>query len=250
MPIAPSNVSGATDLGMGHFDHRKYHVLFALGRPIGAPLHIRASWERLLPVLNPIVQLARRGPEGVRSTQFVNAASDTTVPFGQLRWNQKSHASWTHSTATDGRVFIGTELWAPIWTKCAKEDLAPDVYVELTDISTIKRQALQVAICDDVADVAAAEALLLSAARACAALLDRPVLARTDRYWGRTVRTDFRGAIQDYWGQVAHALRDGANDATVGSLPGRWQPVQIGLATHFQDTQVISDQRDAGDVEK
>ena len=106
---------------------------------------------------------------------------------------------------------------------CERDDLAPDVFVSLVNLSTIRRESLLVAVCDDVA-TPDTSGQLDHVARVCGELLDRPILARTERYWGRSVLNDFRQSMQDYWPQVAHALRAGADDATIESLPGRWRP--------------------------
>ncbi len=211
---------------MGRFDHRKYSVLYALGKSKRAALYCRSTWQFLLPSLDPIVRAAVRTPEGVRCDQIDRRTGDL-IRFGRLRWNARSHARWTHDC--DGPAlseirFVGMDLWAPIWTVCEKEDLAPDVFIQLVDIETIKRQSLLVAVCDDVATDDTADQLN-ELARACSDVLEGPVLATTKRYWGRSVLNDFRGSMQDYWSQVAHVLRAGADGADIASLPGRWQPV-------------------------
>lgn len=205
---------------MGHFEHRKYSVLIALGKPAAPPLFCRDTWLRLVPMLDPLVRSAKRGPEAVHSTQ--NDQQGRPIKFGRMRWNAQSHSRWTLDCSQPSSIAFGaTELWAPSRNVCAKEDLAPDVYIDVVNAVTIQRNGLLVAVCHDVI-TSDTDRQIDDVARACKVLLNKPLLARTERYWGRSVLNDFRGAIQDYWGQVVHALRDGADGATIASLPGKW----------------------------
>jgi hypothetical protein len=120
------------------FQSAEYDVYFLLGDPNAEPLWNWPVWHRLLPSLDPIIHRAR-GMPAVRSTQFPpNRAG--TVKFGRIGWKEADHQKWTHGPTTnpiDSKSwgFLSAQVWAPAWTQCERDKLAPDVFLSITNES-------------------------------------------------------------------------------------------------------------------
>ena len=98
---------------------------------------------------------------------------------------------------------MSLEAWAPAWTTCEKDDLAPDLFISLFNEEYLNRagkpllfgQRLICAVATDLGQEAAAtvrEALAQLAARQHA-----PVFAHARRPWGKAMLGGFSSAIQD-----------------------------------------------------
>jgi hypothetical protein len=91
-------------------------------------------WMEIQKSLEPF-SLVSRGKAAIRSTQ-ITRNKGKQIPFGRLGWDQKSHLKWTHGAPGaeidfEELCFLNMEAWAPSWTICVKEGMAPDFYFSL-----------------------------------------------------------------------------------------------------------------------
>lgn len=92
------------------------------------------TWSKILPWLNPIIA-ATNEKTGVRSVQGVGE-KQRDVRFGQLGWDARSHQRWTHLSPANKHESLGwdyanTEIWAPRWTVCLRENRDPVVFMAI-----------------------------------------------------------------------------------------------------------------------
>jgi hypothetical protein len=120
------------------FHTADYDAYVVLGDPEASPLWQWKVWKRFFPAFDPLIQAAR-GKPAVRSTQYLpNQAG--TVKFGRVGWKDADHQKWCHGSPTNKDAskswsFLASEVWAPAWTMCERENLAPDVFLSITDES-------------------------------------------------------------------------------------------------------------------
>ena len=123
------------------FHDRDYQVLIILGSPDVQPLWQWERWQRTADLIAPLSNLPR-GKASVRCYQYVpNPSSLGTKKeqnFGRLAWDIRSHAKWAHgSPITVDKCrdwdFGSMEAWAPSWTVCEREHLAPDFYFQMAN---------------------------------------------------------------------------------------------------------------------
>ena len=120
------------------FHAADYDAYVVLGAPDAPPLWSWKVWQRCLPAIDPMIQAAR-GKPAIRSTQYLpNRAG--VVKFGRLGWKVSDHQKWTHRSPTNNEAskswtFLSLEVWAPAWTVCERENLAPDVFLSIADES-------------------------------------------------------------------------------------------------------------------
>jgi hypothetical protein len=177
-----------------------YEVFLLLAAPAAPPLWEAAQWTPFSASLDGLIQQAR-GKAAVRSHQY--NPKGKPIPFGRLGWDGKSHAKWTHTPETTEARFMSLEAWAPAWTLCEKDNLAPDLFLALANESLLglagKRlqfgQRLVCAIASDMGPDAAAT--LRQSLAQLATQQDAVVFAHTRRQWGRAAYGGFTGAIQD-----------------------------------------------------
>lgn len=189
------------------FHTAKYDVYVALGDPKAAPLWKWKAWQRFSPAIDPLINAAR-GKPAVRSTQFkAKLAGD--VKFGRLGWKEADHQKWCHGSPANKDTskswrFLSTEVWAPGWTECEREDLAPDVFLGIFDESLgggprknlLFNPVVIFAVVTELAkryptelDIAVSTLRELTAAK---------LLAYKRRPWGKSSGSDgFTNAIQD-----------------------------------------------------
>lgn len=184
------------------FFSRDYELFLLLAAP-GAPgLWQSEQWAPLAAGLAPVLAQTRsKGKAGVRSHQY--NPQGKSLAFGRMGWDDRSHAKWTHGPdGTDAR-FMSMEAWAPTWTVCEKEQLAPDLYLSLANEALLNRpdqpllfgQRLVCAVATDLGPQAAARA---RQALAALAVRQQAVLfAHTRRPWGHAAFDGFSQAIQD-----------------------------------------------------
>ena len=189
------------------FHSASYNVYVALGDPKAAPLWKWKVWQRFLPAINPLIDAAR-GKPAVRSTQFL-ARLAVDVKFGRLGWNEADHQKWCHGSPTNKDTskswrFLSTEVWAPAWTACEREDLAPDVFLSIADESLQggPRKGLlfnPVVILAVVSELAQQHPIELDiAVSALRELTLAKLLCYKRRPWGKSIGSDgFTNAIQD-----------------------------------------------------
>jgi hypothetical protein len=116
---------------MSYFN-RRYKTFVILGDPAAEPAWTEPRWKLIADVLDPLLEKARDRP-AVRSTQLrpgPGSPNQRAISFGRIGWNPQGHKKWVHSVAANDRnEFMLTEVWAPSWTVCVREKLAPDVFV-------------------------------------------------------------------------------------------------------------------------
>lgn len=123
------------------FHNRDYNVFVVLGSPDVQPLW---HWDRWQPVADLIAPFANvpRGKATVRCHQYVpnpkRPGAKKVQNFGRLAWDGPSHAKWAHGAPATADTcheweFGGLEAWAPSWTACERENLAPDFYFQVTN---------------------------------------------------------------------------------------------------------------------
>ena len=189
------------------FHTANYDVYVALGDPKATPLWKWKIWQRFLPAIDPLISAAR-GKAAVRSTQFL-ASLAGDVKFGRLGWKEADHQKWCHGSPANKDTsrswrFLNTEVWAPGWTACEREDLAPDVFLSIADDSHGGRQrksllfnpVVVLAVVSELAQRHATEVdIAVSALRQ---LSLAKLLCYKRRPWGKSIGSDgFTNAIQD-----------------------------------------------------
>lgn len=102
------------------------------------------------------------------------------------------------------RHFLSTEVWAPAWTVCEREDLAPDVFLSLANESFgggVRKGLLfnSVAILAVVSELAQRHATELDiAVSALQEATGAKLVGYKRRPWGKSCGSDsFTNAIQD-----------------------------------------------------
>jgi len=116
------------------YHSRIYDVYVVLGNPAVTRPWVASAWARISDALDPLVAAAR-DRAAVRTTQYgpkARTAYHTVIRFGRIGWSGRGAAKWIHSV--DGRLasgaaarFLGAEVWAPSWSVCDRDNLAPDV---------------------------------------------------------------------------------------------------------------------------
>lgn len=189
------------------FHTAKYDVYVALGDPRATPLWKWRVWQQFLPAIDPLINAAR-GKAAVRSTQFqAKLAGD--VKFGRLAWKEADHQKWCHGSPANKDVskswhFLSTEVWAPAWTVCEREDLAPDVFLSIANESFgggVRKGLLfnSVVILAVVSELAQRHTTELDiAVSALREATGAKLVGYKRRPWGKSCGSDsFTNAIQD-----------------------------------------------------
>lgn len=182
------------------FFSREYEVFLLLAAPASPGLWQQEQWTPFADAVNSIVAQAR-GKGAVRSHQYNPAGK--LIAFGRMGWDTKGHAKWTHTQATTGARFMSLEAWAPAWTTCEKDDLAPDLFISLFNENYLNHagkpllfgQRLVCAVATDLGQEAAAT--MRAALAQLAAKQQAPVFAHARRPWGKAMLGGFSSAIQD-----------------------------------------------------
>jgi hypothetical protein len=117
------------------FIDRPYDAYVILGDPKSVPIWMAAEWAKTAARLDPLIAKSRdRG--AVRSTQFRpgnGSPNQRAISFGRIGWNENGHRKWVHpetnaGDSQDGVEFLTAEVWAPSWTVCEKEQVAPEAF--------------------------------------------------------------------------------------------------------------------------
>ena len=213
------------------FHQRTYVLYLILGTAGPRPLYEWATWKDLVPALDPLVGAAR-GQAGVHSSQ-IDRLTRQSVPFGKLGWNRRGHMRWTHHSPDTVRtshtwLFESTQIYAPHWPTCVREDAAPDVYIHLhapastpdTSFTRVLLMALHVGLPQHILEHAAP-----SAATLAATLMQTPLVAMQESPWGQTSGNGFIDIIQSCVRNAGpareHADPQGMPD--ISMLPGQWR---------------------------
>ena len=121
-----------------NFYKNLYSVYVILGKSLGAPLFYWETWKSVFPLLSPVIEVARGGTNSasIRTSQL-NSVTHKGIQFGRSGWNEKNHLQWTLGSPMNPpsessfRRFLKTEIWAPHWDLCEREDAAPDVFLSV-----------------------------------------------------------------------------------------------------------------------
>lgn len=184
------------------FFSRDYEVFVLLAAPDAPGLWQSEQWAPFAAALAPVLAQTRsKGKTGVRSHQY--NAQGKLIAFGRMGWDDKSQAKWTHGPHTTGARFMSLEAWAPTWTACEKDDLAPDLFISVFNESRLNcagrpllfSQRLVCAVATDLG--AEAAATTRQALTALARQQQAPVFLHARRPWGKAALGGFGSAIQD-----------------------------------------------------
>ncbi len=217
-----------------HFWQGHYVLYLVLGKSAALHVYDWAVWRDIAPLLDPIIAVAR-GRASVRSTQL-DRATHRPVTFGRLFWDDKSHMRWTHSSpltngASDHWSFFATEVWAPHWRVCEREDRAPDVFVHVHAEHQAEGkpfdQEVLIAAREEMPR-AVLERHLPQATGRIAELMNGVLTATTTAQWGQSTSggIGFTDAIQDFVQGGLHRARSAHEAPTVLLLPGIWRQVE------------------------
>lgn len=220
------------------FHDREYQVYVVLGQPSAPAPWVEPGWARLFDALDPIISAAR-GTAAVRSTQLgprPGSPNQRGISFGRIGWNAQGSRKWVHGA--DGRllsggeaIFVSSEVWAPSWTTCEREKLAPDAYLAITSASYGSPQADSeikfnsqciLAVASDIGKADQAR----GCAEAVASIVDAALRAQCVRPWGIAVGGGhgfYSNAINDL--HVTGLFKPGSRHQaplSVASLAGDW----------------------------
>lgn len=116
---------------MSFYDN-DYSVYVFLGDSENTPLWHWESWLLVTPLLTKLIDSCR-GKGAIRSNQY--SSDGTLIRFGRMQWSEKSNQKWTHgaplSIADESTKFLSTEMWAPSWGQCEKENQSPDLFISI-----------------------------------------------------------------------------------------------------------------------
>ena len=216
------------------FFSREYEVFLLLAAPASPGLWLQEQWTPFADAVNRIVAQAR-GKGAVRSLQYNPAGK--LIAFGRMGWDAKGHAKWTHTQATTDARFMSLEAWAPAWTTCEKDDLAPDLFISLFNEDYLNHagkpllfgQRLVCAVATDLGQEAAAT--MRAALAQLAAKQQAPVFAHARRPWGKAMLGGFSSAIQDL--ALTDLFKPGdvhARPLDASTFRGSWEMLPLATA--------------------
>lgn len=216
------------------FFSREYEVFLLLAAPASPGLWQQEQWTPFADAVKSIVAQAR-GKGAVRSHQYNPAGK--LIAFGRMGWDARGHAKWTHTQATTDARFMSLEAWAPAWTTCEKDDLAPDLFISLFNENYLNHagkpllfgQRLVCAIATDLGQEAAAT--LRAALAQLAARQAAPVFAHARRPWGKAMLGGFSSAIQDL--ALTDLFKPGdvhARPLDAATFRGSWEMLPLATA--------------------
>ena len=219
------------------FHSSEYETYCLLGDPDATPIWEWPKWSTIGAHLESLVESAR-GTAAVRSNQYTPEGE--VVRFGRTALNTSGHQKWAHGSPTNRREskywkFLSTEVWAPSWTACERENRAPDVYFCITNEALSggfnRRLAfnpvLILATSVDLAPQGSSEV------RACVAALQRASKAKLCAYkrrvWGVSSGSGFTDSIQDLAASRLFSAEDRhAIEPTISTLAGDWAQCEPG----------------------
>ncbi|RKF33223.1 hypothetical protein [Sphingobacterium siyangense] len=121
-----------------------FYLIFGSTDELKAPW-IQTNWKRdFQPYFDLLLkQVNNSNGTGIRVDKFnlerrVSKNNNETfvyhapIKVGRLKWDEKSHEKWTVSDNSEN-YFQRFELWSPIWTKCERRDIPPEIYITITN---------------------------------------------------------------------------------------------------------------------
>jgi hypothetical protein len=214
-----------------HFHKRTYLAYLLLAkRGAATPWH-HAEWLAATARFDPLLEAAR-GPAAVRTTQTTDDGG--TVVFGRLGWNARSHAKWTHGSPETAKRsarwrFVSTEVWAPHWNTCEREDAAPDVFFSMAP-AIVPELGFDLAMLLALHDQLPTEILqpyAHAAVRDMARVVKPVLIAQARLPWGRALpHGGFTDALDHYLFTTLYYPGMGRMP-DLRKLGGRWRPLQV-----------------------
>jgi hypothetical protein len=167
-------------------------------------------WDKLTKASESVFAFGRNS-SAVRTLQYVGTPPNIKeVKFGRIPHHAKGATKWTHDP--NGRIasgevaqFVSAEVWAPAWTTCERERLAPEVYLSIFTRHGLVQNTLIgppefasaciLAVAEDLGSAARINGR--TAATAFAEILSSSQSLFCKRPWGRPSGTGFTDAIND-----------------------------------------------------
>lgn len=219
------------------FHTADYDTYFFLGDPNVPPIWRWDVWSQLVPSLDPMIASAR-GTAAVRASQ-TRQNPRGEVKFGRIGWNEAGHQKWTHASPANAAEsaswkFSHLELWAPSWTQCERDRLAPDVFVSINNEAGMRRegQALSynpVVVFAVISDLARRNVPTVArVVNRLRATLSPKLSGYRRRPWGISWGSGFTNAIQDLGitGLIRPEMRHGV-DVDTAWLQEAWDPIPV-----------------------
>jgi hypothetical protein len=214
------------------FHTRDYDVFILKGTAGHPQPWTWESWQPWAAALAPF-SASPRGQPGVRCTVWCDR-DRKHVPFGTLGWDDKSHQRWTFGSpvtreASDQWKFIHTEAWAPRWTVCEREHLAPDFFFSLRNPamgSEYGKPPYPFVVCALAAAGDERRDALAQALHPLAKALPAALFATKRRPWGIASGGGFTHSIQD----MNEAVLSGAvnpHSIDADRLPETWTVIDV-----------------------
>ena len=188
------------------FHEREFDTYALLGDPRLPELWSWPRWQEVVDVLTPLVGAAR-GRAAVRVDQ-IELDRKTHVRFGRIGWNAAGHEKWVHGSprtreSSRGWLFESAEMWAPSWSECARDGLAPELFFAIRneaswnpadEVLKFNPVVLLAVACNLGPEVGAAAR---AGAERLAGHLSAVLAVHQRRAWGKPFGTGFSDAIQD-----------------------------------------------------
>jgi hypothetical protein len=176
------------------FQDREFDTYVVLGSPHKPNLWAWTTWPAIAETLTPLVGVAR-AQAAVRTTQF-EPDGRNTVRFGRIGWNNAGHQKWVHGSPMNGESsrdwrFLDAEMWAPAWTTCERDRLAPELFFAVRNERFHGERELKfnpVVLLAIAADLGPEiEQRAAGAVRSLTAHLDAVLTVRQRRPWGKRI---------------------------------------------------------------
>ena len=165
-------------------------VVVGLRRP---PVWQWPAWRDGAAALEPLVDLVEV-PTAIRSQQLVGGTRKA-VPLGRMAWGPPEAQRWVQGSpgaAAESLAWehLATEVWAPRWTECDRQAMAPILFVEIANPHMLGEaqagqynQLLHVGLPQDL--VRAHQPVVEAALRALASAVDAGQVVFRETPWWR-----------------------------------------------------------------
>lgn len=134
-----------------------HHVHLLIRELQDSPLWSWDTWASIASSLEPLVAAARA--DATVASHQNSKSRKKPVKFPVLTWSDDSHSGWTHGSprsadASGDWLFASTHVFAPAWAECVREDLSPDLYIELKQrkVGRVAAELLLISISERLTD--------------------------------------------------------------------------------------------------
>ncbi|MGB4812754.1 MAG: hypothetical protein WBP13_09805 [Methylophilaceae bacterium] len=185
------------------FYSNQYNVYVFLGNPQVKPIWHWDAWSAVSPHISNLIAVCR-GKGAIRSNQLLS--NGDFVKFGKMPWSEKANHKWTHGSPNtlvdDSVTLLSTEIWAPTWGACEKEDQSPDLYISIGNeaYSTPQEKLLFHAVVILAVETSVAEAnkaIMDELVNKISTVTDVKLKVFKQRKWGKEAFGGFTSAIND-----------------------------------------------------